>query len=559
MPFKDRQVDPIRPPASVTTWDGYCQHANVLFPLWHRFYCLKLEQALQAVLPDGDVALHYWDQTSDENLKEVFPPILKNKMVKIDGQDHVNPLLNFQIPEKIGSSPNGSVHEHYIKPANYTTVRYPFSGICNPDSAKKIADAHNSAIKKCNESPEKLLETNIKTWLTQGIVQNGEIKPNSVHWQYSECLSAPDYNRFSNTSSANLDKNVFESLEQPHNDIHLAVGGFATPALNEDGSLRVDKDGKYEYYGLIEGANGDMGANETASFDPIFFLHHCNIDRMFWVWQKKNYATKNLDIYQETGDITGTNTAGQGPTPYQTPKQQLTMDTILHPFKSDSGEPRTGKDCIDIHELGYDYSKGSLDDSDVSASSANCQICSHDVNSLQECEELLAKEYKSHPEVPLRVFFDITKAKDDFEKPWWIDTPLLMNLGEKKIQFKSKEWKRKFFIKVKNLDKDENIGSFVVQAFYKKDEKLFFIGQRGILSRWQRKDCANCRVRNKASVGIFVSNEMTENVFKSNNLVVHILKKDPERGDSVIKNIEMEWEDASKPQILKIALFERDI
>ena len=274
---------------------------------------------------------------------------------------------------------------------------------------------------------------------------------------------------------------------------------------------------------------------------------------------KKNYATKNLDIYQETGDITGTNTAGQGPTPYQTPKQQLAMDTNLHPFKSDLGEPRTGKDCIDIHELGYDYSKGSLDDSYVSASSANCQICSHDVNSLQECEELLAKEYKSHPEVPLRVFFDITKAKDDFEKPWWIDTPLLMNLGEKKIQFKSKEWKRKFFIKVKNLDKDENIGSFVVQAFYKKDEKLFFIGQRGILSRWQRKDCANCRVRNKASVGIFVSNEMTENVFKSNNLVVHILKKDPERGDSVIKNIEMEWEDASKPQILKIALFERDI
>ena len=45
----------------------------------------------------------------------------------------------------------------------------------------------------------------------------------------------------------------------------------------------------------------------------------------------------------------------------------------------------------------------------------------------------------------------------------------------------------------------------------------------------------------------------------TNNLVVHIVKKDPERGDSVIKNIEMEWEDASKPQILKIALFERDI
>ena len=191
---------------------------------------------------------------------------------------------------------------------------------------------------------------------------------------------------------------------------------------------------------------------------------------------KKKGATKNINTYQETGDITGINTTGQGPTQYQTRDQQLTIGTIMYAFKSDSGEPSTNKDCINIHELGYDYSKGSLDDSDVSASSANCQICSHDVNSLQECEELLAKEYKSHPEVPLRVFFDITKAKDDFEKPWWIDTPLLMNLGEKKIQFKGKEWKQKFFIKIKNLSKNENIGSIVVQAFYKKEGKLFYIG-----------------------------------------------------------------------------------
>lgn len=30
------------------------------------------------------------------------------------------------------------------------------------------------------------------------------------------------------------------------------------------------------------GSHGDMGENETAAFDPIFFFHHCNIDRMFW-------------------------------------------------------------------------------------------------------------------------------------------------------------------------------------------------------------------------------------------------------------------------------------
>ena len=43
-------------------------------------------------------------------------------------------------------------------------------------------------------------------------------------------------------------------LEQtPHNDIHVAVGGF-------------------------------MGNPDTAALDPIFWLHHCNIDRLWAVW-----------------------------------------------------------------------------------------------------------------------------------------------------------------------------------------------------------------------------------------------------------------------------------
>ena len=59
----------------------------------------------------------------------------------------------------------------------------------------------------------------------------------------------------------------------------LPAGGY-TPAI-------VDPQSGDVYFGDIEGANGDMGDNETAAFDPIFFVHHSNIDRLFWVWQKK--------------------------------------------------------------------------------------------------------------------------------------------------------------------------------------------------------------------------------------------------------------------------------
>lgn len=50
-------------------------------------------------------------------------------------------------------------------------------------------------------------------------------------------------------------------LEQrPHNDIHLAVGG------------------------VVGTANGAMADVRTAAFDPVFWVHHANIDRMWVEW-----------------------------------------------------------------------------------------------------------------------------------------------------------------------------------------------------------------------------------------------------------------------------------
>ncbi|MEI9989281.1 MAG: tyrosinase family protein [Rhizomicrobium sp.] len=50
-------------------------------------------------------------------------------------------------------------------------------------------------------------------------------------------------------------------LEQrPHNDIHLAVGG------------------------VIDDANGAMAEITTAAFDPVFWAHHANVDRLWARW-----------------------------------------------------------------------------------------------------------------------------------------------------------------------------------------------------------------------------------------------------------------------------------
>jgi hypothetical protein len=60
------------------------------------------------------------------------------------------------------------------------------------------------------------------------------------------------------------DHTLIGLLEQrPHNDIHLAVGG------------------------VINSANGAMAEITTAAFDPVFWAHHANVDRMWAEWAAK--------------------------------------------------------------------------------------------------------------------------------------------------------------------------------------------------------------------------------------------------------------------------------
>ena len=127
----------------------------------------------------------------------------------------------------------------------------------------------------------------------------------------------------------------------------MSVGGFDIPGEGESGQ--------------IAGANGDMGENNTAGLDPIFFFHHCNVDRMFWLWQKRHGAQHALTVIP---GYAGTSSSdSQGPTPGVPPGTPLGMDSALLPFAKDAfGNPYTSNDCVHIEDqLGYGYGPGSFD------------------------------------------------------------------------------------------------------------------------------------------------------------------------------------------------------
>lgn len=89
----------------------------------------------------------------------------------------------------------------------------------------------------------------------------------------------------------------------PHGNVHLWTGGIGKWA---DGKRR----------------NGDMYHTTYAAFDPIFWSHHCMIDKLWWTWQR-NRGVKNI------------------------PDEWKSM--VLKPFEMKVS------DVLDIYQLGYDY------------------------------------------------------------------------------------------------------------------------------------------------------------------------------------------------------------
>lgn len=72
---------------------------------------------------------------------------------------------------------------------------------------------------------------------------------------------------------------------------------------------------------------GDMGFVSTSAFDPIFWSHHCMIDRLWWLWQARN---------------------GNGNLP------DNLLDVVLAPFKF------TVRDMLNVNDLGYDYAANQI-------------------------------------------------------------------------------------------------------------------------------------------------------------------------------------------------------
>ena len=309
---------------------GHCNHGNVLFPTWHRAYLWRLEQALQSIEGCSSVSLPYWNEISDTTITEGIPIIFLTKSYTFStGETIPNPLYSYTFQEPVHDNLSSFPDTDYSKPTGYATVRYPFSGLVGPADIS-TTNAHNQVMNDLSENKiNQYLNDNIRRWLDLESFSNdkGKTTYTGEKERYLKSLQAPNYTVFSNTTSAtqwNEDRfgqqgfKAIVPIETPNNSIHLAVGGYDIPSQEDDD--------------IVAGANGDMGENDMAGFDPIFFFHHCFIDLMFWKWQQDH---KDLEV-EIIPRYPGTNSVdAQGPTPGVARGSGLTMDSLLTPFVKD--------------------------------------------------------------------------------------------------------------------------------------------------------------------------------------------------------------------------------
>jgi tyrosinase len=97
----------------------------------------------------------------------------------------------------------------------------------------------------------------------------------------------------------------FEDFQGQLEDIHDFIHGW-TGGINPDNPQQ----------------GGDMGVIATAAFDPIFWAHHCMIDRLWYLWQLRQGVNNIPPAY---------------------------MQLQLVPFKY------TVEQVLDIRQLGYEY------------------------------------------------------------------------------------------------------------------------------------------------------------------------------------------------------------
>jgi tyrosinase len=315
---------------------NHCQHGWERFLTWHRIYLYEFEQALQDRYPD--VTMPYWDWTMPQYrpsqpdkgwiLPKSFQGYLTEDSLKFLDKHGIPtaPLKNLvRQPDK-------------LDPAFPNLTKF-FAAA----TAAGLGEEYTAGEYR-NRFVDALLDANSLWYPLRYSGEFGASTINkTIHYHYP---TADDMNQimslrtFRDFGGGSLYNDAFGFLDQnPHNTMHIWTGGMnpytppASTQTQEKGEVPMptDRNRAVRVAGrkfhkredlYTQPPFGDMFSNLTASYDPIFWPIHANLDRLWWEWQQQHPEAYPAD-----------------------------QDAVLTPWSY------AARDTLDMYRFGYEYVK----------------------------------------------------------------------------------------------------------------------------------------------------------------------------------------------------------
>ena len=289
-----------------------CPHGNWWFLPWHRAYLGWFERTCRELSGDPTFALPYWDWTKTQRIpaamfNDVLDPNHSQFIAKFSTfKTKFQPAIAAQYAAFTAAQQNAMSIRGYLKtPAEFWDITEQFFFFDQPDARGRTA-----------ANPDFDDDTKLA-------VDIEKVRAALGAESFSGTPAAPDAPGFGSGKAANhfgdAEQGVLES--EPHNNVHGALGTPTNPS------------------------RGFMVSHFSPT-DPIFFLHHGNIDRLWDVWTRRQ-AGRGKPSLPEGADLA-----------------TWSAEEFLF-FSTEAGQPVTKIKCSEYTSMtvfDYDYSVGSGED-----------------------------------------------------------------------------------------------------------------------------------------------------------------------------------------------------
>jgi tyrosinase len=273
-----------------------CPHGNWWFPVWHRGYLGWFERACRDLSADPNFALPFWDWTAQPRVpRQLFQGVL-NPADPAYVSSYNAFFAQLSDPMSALWKSFSADQLKVLSLRGYTSMSDVWTQVqndpmfCPPPPVRVLTSAHPG------------FDAPTKKAVSLDTIQ--------------KALAPKDYVSFGSDMAPFHSKSAgFGILEgQPHNNVHNCVGGLMEDMLSP--------------------------------IDPIFFMHHSNIDRLWDVWTRKQQKL-NLPTLPAGADL-----------------QSWTSEPFLF-FHDEKGNPvsqTTAGDYAAIGQFDYSYQSGSGED-----------------------------------------------------------------------------------------------------------------------------------------------------------------------------------------------------